>query len=167
MRILTICVLAWAAFFACHAGAQTIQDQVVSQLKAQGYDSIRVSRTLLGRTRIIADSDESRREIVVNPRTGEILRDFWKLKEEAKNDNEREHRILSSGKNKKKGGGSGNSGKGSGGRSGNSGPGGGHGDDDDDDRDNSGPGGGDDDDDNDNSGPGSGGNDDDDDDDDD
>lgn len=42
-----------------------------------GYSDILVSRTLLGRVKIEADGDEGRREIIVNPRTGEILRDLF------------------------------------------------------------------------------------------
>lgn len=38
-----------------------------------------MSRTLLGRTRFVATSDQYRREIILNPRTGEILRDLWLL----------------------------------------------------------------------------------------
>ena len=53
------------------------QDQIVSQLKKQGYGNIRVQRTLLGRVRIVASGSGGRREIILNPRTGEILRDFW------------------------------------------------------------------------------------------
>jgi hypothetical protein len=51
--------------------------QVVAQLKSLGFDEIGVSRTLLGRTRIMAATDRGYREIVLDPRTGEILRDLW------------------------------------------------------------------------------------------
>ena len=59
------------------AFAKTFADQVVEQLRAQGFGQITVERTLLGRTRIVAQGDEGRREIILNPRTGEILRDLW------------------------------------------------------------------------------------------
>lgn len=62
-------------------GASVI-DQVVVQLKAQGYTKISMGRTLLGRTRIVAVNDTMRREIIVNPATGEILRDYWEIEEE-------------------------------------------------------------------------------------
>lgn len=61
------------------AQAQDIVAAISSQLRAQGYDEIVVGRTLLGRSRILATSSEYRREIIVNPRTGEILRDYWSL----------------------------------------------------------------------------------------
>lgn len=58
--------------------AQSAPDQIVKQLHAQGYSTISVERTWLGRTRILARNTEAQREIIVNPATGEILRDFWK-----------------------------------------------------------------------------------------
>lgn len=59
--------------------AQTpeIVNQIVGQLRGQGYDKITVRRTLLGRLRLVAQGAGQRREIIVNPNTGEILRDFW------------------------------------------------------------------------------------------
>lgn len=59
------------------AMAETIEDSLVRQLRDQGFSEFEVTRTLLGRIQIIAISDELRREIVVNPATGEILRDRW------------------------------------------------------------------------------------------
>lgn len=56
--------------------AQTAEDQVVNQLRRQGYDRITVARTLLGRTRIVAIGPRGSREIVLNPSTGAILRDY-------------------------------------------------------------------------------------------
>ncbi len=59
------------------ATAQSETDSVVRQLRDQGYVEFTVSRTLLGRTRVLAlDPDGGRREIVFNPATGEILRDY-------------------------------------------------------------------------------------------
>ena len=57
--------------------AQSAQDSIVAQLSQQGFRNITVSRTFLGRTRILATSNDLRREIVFNPTTGEILRDYW------------------------------------------------------------------------------------------
>jgi len=64
------------------AFAQTPQDVVIDQLQSQGYTSITVNRTLLGRIRIVAISAAYRREIVMNPNTGEILRDYWVVLED-------------------------------------------------------------------------------------
>ena len=58
-------------------GAAAPLDRIVADLRALGYDRIEVQRTLLGRTRILAESEGAQREIIVNPRTGEILRDLW------------------------------------------------------------------------------------------
>ncbi len=49
----------------------------VEQLKDQGFSRIQVSRTWLGRIRIVATNQNFRREIILNPRTGEVLRDLW------------------------------------------------------------------------------------------
>ena len=58
-----------------HAAAATFEDAVVAQLREQGYSDIVVERTLLGRIRIVAVLGDTRREIILNPRTGEVLRD--------------------------------------------------------------------------------------------
>ncbi|MDO6457124.1 hypothetical protein Q4560_10980 [Celeribacter halophilus] len=66
-------------------------DQVITQLKSQGYTRITVGRTLLGRTRIVARNDEMRREIIINPSTGEVLRDYWEVNadDDRRDDNDR------------------------------------------------------------------------------
>ena len=51
-------------------------DQIVQSLRREGYTRIEIGRTWLGRTRIIATGGPGRREIVVQPATGEVLRDF-------------------------------------------------------------------------------------------
>lgn len=69
---------------------------VTRQLLKQGYSDISTSQTWLGRTRIIAIGDDSRREIIVNPRTGEILRDFWQDLDDSDDDDDddSENRLL-------------------------------------------------------------------------
>lgn len=62
--------------FAAPARAESVTDQVVQQLQSQGYGKIEVSRTLLGRIRIVATRSDFRREIVIDRRTGEVLRDL-------------------------------------------------------------------------------------------
>lgn len=52
-------------------------DRILRDLRKLGYSQVDVERTLLGRTRIVADSPDASREIIVNPATGEILRDLW------------------------------------------------------------------------------------------
>lgn len=63
--------------FAGTAQAQSVVDEILAQLKGQGYSHIKISRTLLGRVRLVATGRGKRREIVLNPNSGEILRDFW------------------------------------------------------------------------------------------
>ena len=59
------------------AAAQSVQEQIVGQLRAQGFTEISLNRTWLGRVRVVALRDGLRRELVFNPQTGEILRDYW------------------------------------------------------------------------------------------
>ena len=78
-------VLLFVALFAAEAQparAQTGEDRIIAQLRDQGFDEIVVSRTLLGRVRIVAIEDDTIREIVLNPATGAILRDYWSEIEE-------------------------------------------------------------------------------------
>lgn len=59
------------------AVAQSPADSIVKQLQQQGYVEFTVSWTLLGRIHVVAVAlDGSQREIVFNPATGEILRDY-------------------------------------------------------------------------------------------
>ena len=58
------------------ARAETVAETVTRQLQAQGYTSVDSSYTWLGRLRIFARQGDLRREIVINPNTGEILRDL-------------------------------------------------------------------------------------------
>lgn len=65
-----------AASLATASYAAEPEAVLVAQLEKAGYTIEIVSTTLLGRIRIDATRDGIRREIVINPRTGEILRDF-------------------------------------------------------------------------------------------
>ncbi len=62
------------------AHAETIEESVVRQLRAQGFTEFEVERTLLGRLKIEAKNATLEREIVINPTTGEILRDYWEYR---------------------------------------------------------------------------------------
>ena len=70
----TLCI---GALTAGIAQAASYEESVVAQLRAQGYGKILVERTLLGRVKISASMNGGRREIILNPRTGEVLRDLW------------------------------------------------------------------------------------------
>ena len=58
------------------ADADRVRDFVVRELREDGYSEIRITRTWLGRLRFVARNGDRRREIVVNPATGVILRDY-------------------------------------------------------------------------------------------
>ncbi|TDQ59933.1 hypothetical protein EV658_10730 [Phaeovulum veldkampii DSM 11550] len=71
--------MALAALVTAHpAMAQDAVGQVERQLRRLGYRDITRQRTLLGRVRITALNAKGKREIILNPGTGEILRDFFK-----------------------------------------------------------------------------------------
>lgn len=75
MKRLTPLALIAAMALAQPAQAE-IGGDIVAQLRAQGFSQITVTHTLLGRVRILAKGGRLAREIVLNPNTGEILRDY-------------------------------------------------------------------------------------------
>jgi len=76
-RIIFVMVLATALPAAAPVFANPISDAVVLRLQQQGYDTIDVRRTLLGRIHITATNQDYRRELVVHPITGQVMRDRW------------------------------------------------------------------------------------------
>jgi hypothetical protein len=64
--------------------AQDLPDAFVAQLKEQGFAIVLVENTWLGRIRVLAQTDQGTREIILNPTTGEVLRDLWTPKQNAK-----------------------------------------------------------------------------------
>ena len=79
-RILTVLILLLIAPPAA-ADAKSVRDFYVRELREDGYSEIRITKTWLGRMRIVAMKPGSRREIVVNPVTGLILRDYIRTSE--------------------------------------------------------------------------------------
>ena len=112
------------ALAALPALAATFVEQIVTQLQAQGFTEIEVETTWLGRALIQAQRADTRREIVLNPNTGEILRDLWGSKSGVES---RKITIGDDGGDDNRGHGGGDDG------GGNSGSGGGDSDDDDED----------------------------------
>jgi hypothetical protein len=49
---------------------------VSEELRDQGYTVETISHTFWGRVRIVADKNDLEREVILNPYTGEILRDL-------------------------------------------------------------------------------------------
>lgn len=74
-RFMTRTLFVGALFCAPPAYAQNYEEIVLAQLQSQGFGQITIERTLLGRVRIFAVQNGRLREIVLNPRTGEVLRD--------------------------------------------------------------------------------------------
>ncbi|OUS05382.1 hypothetical protein A9Q96_11565 [Rhodobacterales bacterium 52_120_T64] len=54
---------------------QSVQE-LIEELTAAGFTYIEIHSTFLGRARIIAYSDTEIREVIINPTTGEVLRDL-------------------------------------------------------------------------------------------
>lgn len=88
-RSLKLAVALALGLFPGASFAQTAEEAIIAQLAQQGFTNISVSRTLLGRTRIEATSSSLRREIVFNPTTGVILRDYWEDLDEDDDDDNR------------------------------------------------------------------------------
>lgn len=74
---------AWTVWLPLAALAQSgttgnpFADRLIADLRAQGYAEVEVRRSWLGRVIIEAEAPGREREIVMNPHTGEILRDIW------------------------------------------------------------------------------------------
>ena len=77
MNLKPLIVILMLAIAPATANAQTAEETIIVQLRAQGFEDLTITRTWLGRIRILALSADLRREIVFNPTTGEILRDYW------------------------------------------------------------------------------------------
>ena len=80
-RLIIILVLTLAPM-SLAAQDQPLRDRVVTILRDDGFAEIRVTRTFLGRLRFVARDDNRRREIVINPRTGVILRDYIRFEDD-------------------------------------------------------------------------------------
>lgn len=126
------------------AWARDYSDGIVRELKRNGYRIDSVARTLLGRVKIVASNRRGVREIIVNPATGEILRDLW-VSGGGTTDVALEDRDVDDDSGSDDDGGDDSGGGDSGGDDGGDDHGGDRDDDKDDDKDNSGKGGGDDD----------------------
>lgn len=61
-------------------------DEIVQALLSRGYRIILQERTWLGRERVVAETSTRRRELVFNPETGEIMRDFVVSIDDSDND---------------------------------------------------------------------------------
>ena len=76
MRLAIAIAAALGIGLAVPAAAQAPQESVPDLLQRQGYEILQIHWTWLGRIRIVAETDELYREIVISPDTGEILRDY-------------------------------------------------------------------------------------------
>lgn len=65
-----------AAGLAAGAARADPVDEIIAEIRSQGFTIARVQRTWLGRVRIIGQNEFYRREVVIDPTTGEIRRDL-------------------------------------------------------------------------------------------
>jgi len=70
-------LLAGAMVLCSPAHARALAEDIAAQLRSQGFSAVTIQRTLLGREQITGARNGGSREIIVNPNTGEILRDLW------------------------------------------------------------------------------------------
>jgi len=78
MKRRTFLYTSFAVFaVATQACSASFADAILGQLTAQGFAKITVETTWLGRVQILAYRADGMREIILNPRSGEILRDLW------------------------------------------------------------------------------------------
>ncbi len=75
MTLRAACAAA-ALLAAAPAGAAPPDEAWTARLRSEGYPTVTVRRSLLGRVWIVATGPQGTREVVVDPVTGEVLRDF-------------------------------------------------------------------------------------------
>lgn len=68
--------LAFLAAMTVPSWAQTPEEMIIASLEEQGYHVVMRDRTWLGRIWLLVENGEVRREIVFNPGTGEVMRDY-------------------------------------------------------------------------------------------
>ncbi|MBY6162829.1 hypothetical protein KUV73_18235 [Mameliella alba] len=77
MRFAVLCFLLLAALsVASPVLAQSHRDAVIQRLASEGFTNFRVRRTWLGFDQIVAEGPAGRREVVINPSTGAVKRDY-------------------------------------------------------------------------------------------
>lgn len=95
---LILCLaLGLTAGLAGGASAETPQQRMETALQAEGYIIVQSERTWLGRLRIIAIKGDLRREVVINPGTGEVLRDIASIQQRHESGDDGNNAVASSG----------------------------------------------------------------------
>ena len=89
MKALRILLLGLALIWASNGFAQSFnQDALIASLQTQGFEIKKISRSYLGRIIIEAESKKFEREIVIDPNSGEILRDYWESHDDDHSDDD-------------------------------------------------------------------------------
>lgn len=58
------------------AVGQSVEQGFAAQMRAEGYVNVQVTRTWLGRIRVLGWLDGRMREVIIHPTSGEVLRDY-------------------------------------------------------------------------------------------
>ena len=75
LQIVLALVLAFGAGTGAARADQDFTTPIVERLQGEGFVVSQIKRTWLGRILIVSQNGEYLREVVINPHTGEILRD--------------------------------------------------------------------------------------------
>ena len=75
-RGLLLSVAAAAVTMAFPAAARDVESELAARLRREGFSIVSRKRTLLGRVRVLAAKGKLQREVVFDPTSGEILRDY-------------------------------------------------------------------------------------------
>lgn len=79
-RLWLVCLIAVVAMAPAHAqddpSARLSPEMISDALQDQGYSVESVTRTLLGRVRVVASAGQIWREVVIDMSSGQILRDY-------------------------------------------------------------------------------------------
>ena len=70
------------ALWAAPVQASEFADRIILWLQDQGFTYFEVQKTWLGRIKIEAKAAGVEREIIINARTGEVLRDYWEVEDD-------------------------------------------------------------------------------------
>ncbi|KQB15203.1 hypothetical protein, partial [Rhodobacter capsulatus] len=71
-RLAPVAPLALSLTLGALAARAETEAEIVAQMQAEGYRSIEVSTTWLRRVRIVAEGGAGLREVVIDPRNGEV-----------------------------------------------------------------------------------------------
>lgn len=73
-------------FVATAATAQVVEDDLITDLMADGFSLIGREVSIRGRVILEFESEHIEREIILDPKTGQILRDYYEPRDDTDDD---------------------------------------------------------------------------------